>query len=325
MSTDPRLYRQFLLRAPHEGRAGVLAREFGISASSVYRLRSRAIREGALQALGECAYTPGPNYAVFVDHIDTAYGGFLNSHQLSERGLRPDTQTRAQGPPRLAPGWVNTGSQVTYVILLPLPAELASKMVHFGRVFRHQEPSDHGTAQFYAGKNAASVVLHLRDRPYPDGMEAQVPKFQEAEARAWIQEIVNAFPGLKVVNRPIWHPDPKAQESRTPLPSGELNKRILGVESVGRAKVGPATEVNDSPPGPSLETAGVEEARAVARAPFVVEDIKKDIESVKTAMGELASAFHDFADAFRAAFPATPKPPEGSGPAPPKDDGRGYG
>src|SRR3972149_5995870 len=101
------------------------------------------------------------------------------------------------------------------------------------------------------------VVLHLRNRPYPDGMEDHVPRFQRAEAKAWAQELVNAFPGLRLIDRPIWHPDPKAQEPRPPPPSGELVKKILGVEKVARERVGPATETNNSPPGPSLETAGI--------------------------------------------------------------------
>lgn len=315
MGFDPRLYRKFLLLAPHEGRAGVLAARFGISLSTVYRIIRKALLDGALIRLAECAYSAGPQYPVFVDHIDTAYGGDSEFQQVPQPGLSPDTQPSA---PRLAPGWVNTGAQCTFVLLPPVPPELAACLLHFGRSWRYSLPSDHGTAQFYVGKNGASVVLHLRNRPYPDGMESQVPRFQQAEFRVWVQEIVNAFPGLQVLNRPIYHPDPKAQESRTPLPSGELTKRILGVEQVARERVGPATETNNSPPGPSLETAGIEEAKIVAQAPFVLEDLRRDLAALRVTVDGLGNAMRDLVGILK------PKP-EQTPPLPREPDWRGYG
>lgn len=326
MNTDPRLYRRLLLRAPAEGRVQILTKEFGVSPATIYRLIKKAISDGAIVRLGECAYSAGPQYHVFVDHIDTAYGGFSDSHLLAQPGLPTENHVPATRL-RLAPGWVNTGAQCTYVILPPVPPDLATRLLHFGRSWRYSAPSDHGTAQFYVGKNGASVVLHLRNRPYPDGMEDHVPRFQRAEAKAWAQELVNAFPGLRLIDRPIWHPDPKAQESRTPLPSGELVKRILGVDEVARERVGPATETNNSPPGPSLETAGIEEARQVAQAPFVLDALRKEQSEIRASLTQLADAYREQTETLKAIRDAlAPKPePAPALPAIKDEDRMAYG
>ncbi|MDE1882323.1 MAG: hypothetical protein KGI89_17445 [Euryarchaeota archaeon] len=318
MSTDPRLYRQLLLRAPHEGRAEVLAQELGISPSTVYRLLKRAIRDKALVRMSECAYGAGDSYGVFVDHIDTAYGGFSPSFSLSRWGPSAENQAPV-GHPRLAPGWTNTGTACTVVLLPPLPPELVAKAHHWGNhAWKVDEHSDHGTAQFTIGAAQASVILRLRNRPYPDGTEHLVPKFQEAEARAWLRELVAAYPGLRAVDRLIWHPDPKAQESRTPLPSGELVKRIHGVEAVAKERVGPATETNNSPPGPAIETAGIEEARKIAKAPFLLDDVVNRLAALETASKE---GFEKIASILERILGQK----EPQGPTPPPDDRRGYG
>ncbi len=311
MNPDPSFFRRFLLRLVDEGHAAILAGEFKVSPAQVYRLIRHAIDKGAIERLGECAYSAGEKWPVYVDHIDTAYGGDNLNSQLSKPMLSAENQGRA---PRLLAGWTNTGSECTYVLLLPVPPELATKFRHWGRAWLHQESSRHGTAQFYVGKHAGSVVLHLAHRDYPDGLEDQVPKFQRAEFRDWMQEILDAYPGLQVVNRPIYHPDPKAQESRTPLPTGELVKRIEGVTWVPKEKVGPATQVDSSPPGPAVETAGIEEARAIARAPFELASLSARIDSLVAEMNGLGTQVSRLVDLL------TPKP-EGSGPTPPKDDG----
>jgi len=296
-----------------------LAARYGISVSTAYRLRKKALHDGALTRLGECAFTVGPKYAYFVDGIDTGLWGENVATPVSQSGLSRESQGRAPETVRLASGWVHTGACCTWVILPPIPPALAARTQPFGNgTYRYQEKSHHGTAQFYAGKNGASVVLHLVNRSYPDGLESQVPRFQNAEAREWIQELLAAYPGLKVVNRPIWHADPKAHESHTPLPSGELAKRILGVEQVARERVGPATEINNSPPGPSLETAGIDEARAIAQAPFVLEDLRHDLAALKGTVDGLGNAMRELVGILK------PKPEET--PPPPKEpDWRGYG
>lgn len=294
MGTDPRLYRQFLVDAVREGRMPILAAKYHLSVSTAYRMRKKALLDGALTRLGECAFTAGPKYAHFVDGIDSGLWGESDTFKLSQPGLSAESQGRAPETVRLASGWVHTGACCTWVILPPIPPALAARTQPFGNgTYRYQEKSHHGTAQFYAGKNGASVVLHLVNRDYPDGLESQVPRFQNAEAREWIQELLTAYPGLKVVNRPIWHADPKAHESQTPLPSGELTKRVLGVEQVARERVGPATETNNSPPGPSLETAGIEEARAIAQAPFALADLRRDLLALKETVDGLGNAMRD--------------------------------
>lgn len=316
MRADPRLYRKFLLLAPQEGRVQVLAERLGVSPASIYRFLHRAIKDQALVRLGECAYSTGPHYSVFVDHIDSAWGEVSDSHSLlSEPRLSRDNQRRAV---RLLPGWISTKAECTWVILPPVPPDLATRLLRWGRSWRYQEKSTHGTAQFYVGKNGASVVLHMNHRDYPDGLEAQVPKFQRSEFRSWIGELLEAYPGLKVLDRPIFHPDPKAHESATPLPTGELVKRIAGVAWVPREKVGAATEINSSPPGPALETAGIEEARAVARAPFVLESLRQDLAQLKETVDGLGNAMRDLVGILKPKPEQTPPPPR-------EPDWRGYG
>lgn len=77
---------------------------------------------------------------------------------------------------------------------------------------------------------------------------------------------------------------------------------------MGQAKVGPATEVNDRLPGPSLETGGVEEARAVARAPFALEALRGNIAAIEEAVSPPAQASHPFNPEFKTLSPKAEEP-----------------
>jgi len=62
MGFDPRLYRQFLVDAIREGRMPILAAKYRVSVSTAYRMRKKALGDGALTRLGECALAVGPNF-----------------------------------------------------------------------------------------------------------------------------------------------------------------------------------------------------------------------------------------------------------------------
>lgn len=315
MGYEPNLLRRIIRLSIKDGRASAIAKETGKSTATVYRYLSYAVERHALDHPAECVYTPSSNFESFVDHIDTAYGGLSDSERPLEAGLGPESQATARGV-RLAPNWTMTGWQRTYYIQHPIPPEFVVQFVKWGRSWRWQKKYPVGTAQFYLDKQGGgSVVLHLSDVWIPDGMEGRVSEVCDSILRAWIRQIIDEF-GLRVWNKPVDHPDPKAKESKTPVPSGELRKAILGVDAVPRERVGPAFQTDNSG-GPALEGAGVEEARAVARAPFVLDEVVNRLAALETASKE---GFEKIATILERLFPKeSPQgpAPQGGGENPP--------
>lgn len=314
MGYEPNLLRRIIRLAIKDGRASAIAKATGKSTATVYRYLSYAVEHDALNRSAECVYTPSSKFENFVDHIDTAYGGFSDSHGLSEGGLNRENQAQARGV-RLAPNWTMTGWQRTYYIQHPIPLEFSSLFVKWGNAWRWQKKYPQGTAQFYLDKHGGgSVVLHLSEVWIPDGMEGRVADVCDSLLRAWIRQLIDEF-DLRVWNKPVDHPDPKAKESKTPIPSGELRKAILGADAVPRERVGPAFQTDNSG-GPALEGAGVEEARVVARAPFELASLRADIAQLKESFDGMGNSVRELVKILKGDAPQGVAP-QGGGENPP--------
>lgn len=216
-----------------------------------------------------------------------------------------------------------TGGRVKVKILEPYPPSMPNERKRRGGV-RWAEDEVHGAmlqATIGPRHQTLQVILHPFTLPFG---ETPLPE-QLLMARKVIREraetaLARAQKSLGV--RLDWY-------SIRVLETFEIEKRLPhldGLKDQGVIPTSPTSQIDWSHAGANWESKEPLEAAVeayglpnrVLNLESSILTIKDDIASMKAVVGELASAFHDFAQEFK-------KAREPQGPAPPADDGRGYG